>query len=89
MSVRFFRYCTSHQTTKLITYYSAKIMATETPALSYSPLNEGEIRLISFVNATDQAEDTISCRLEHVRLDQNPVFYALSYVWGDSTARTE
>jgi Heterokaryon incompatibility protein (HET) len=87
MSVRFFRYCTSHQTTKLITYYSAEIMATETPALSYSPLNEGEIRLISFVNATDQAEDTISCRLEHVRLDQNPVFYALSYVWGDGTAR--
>jgi hypothetical protein len=62
-------------------------MATETPALTYDRLNDDEIRLISFADNYDQAEGAISCRLERVRLSQNPVFFALSYAWGDGDTR--
>ncbi len=64
-----------------------RIMATDIPALTYGRLNDDEVRLITFVDGQDQAEGGISCQLEHVRLSQNPVFFALSYVWGDGDAR--
>jgi hypothetical protein len=54
------------------------------PALSYSPLQGSEIRLIKFDNAFRHTEG-FSCQLEHVKLNDNPVYFALSYVWGDAT----
>jgi hypothetical protein len=55
-----------------------RIMATDIPALTYGCLNDDEVRLITFVDGHDQADGGISCQLEHVRLSQNPVFFALS-----------
>jgi len=41
-----------------------------------------EIRLLELLPS---ANDTVSCRLSYVSLDDEPVFTALSYVWGDPT----
>lgn len=53
--------------------------------LSVTAHSEGsEIRLIKFDNASRHTGG-FSCQLEHVKLDENPVYFALSYVWGDET----
>jgi hypothetical protein len=41
-----------------------------------------EIRLLELLPS---ANDTVSCRLSQVSLNDEPVFTALSYVWGDPT----
>jgi hypothetical protein len=46
----------------------------------YDALGPNEIRLL--VISPGQPSDPVSCRLEKVRLDDNPNFEALSYVWG-------
>ncbi|XWW96149.1 hypothetical protein V2A60_004121 [Cordyceps javanica] len=52
----------------------------------YSPLNPDnfEIRLASVENASD---GTISCQLETVSLRDEPLYGALSYVWGDQSVK--
>ncbi|KAG4435580.1 hypothetical protein IFR05_008926 [Cadophora sp. M221] len=52
----------------------------------YSPLSADrkEIRVLSIHPATE-ASDSISCSLTTVSLLEDPVYDALSYVWGDAT----
>lgn len=40
---------------------------------------------------TPQAHEILSCRIEHVSLGtfQWPLYYAISYIWGDATKRTD
>ncbi|KAF4982777.1 hypothetical protein FZEAL_1678 [Fusarium zealandicum] len=45
----------------------------------YYPLDPSEIRLL---RVEPEDSDVISCHLEHVELDTQPAFWALSYVWG-------
>jgi hypothetical protein len=44
-----------------------------------------ERREIRILELLPSANNTVSCRLSHVSLDDEPVFTALSYVWGDPT----
>jgi hypothetical protein len=55
----------------------------------YQPLKSGssEIRILSLHPGLES--DNIRCSLERVSLDANPVFEALSYVWGDATQKRE
>jgi hypothetical protein len=50
----------------------------------YLPLDPSrdEIRLIH-KSEPFEVEGLINCTLNHVSLDQNPVYEALSYTWGD------
>ena len=58
--------------------------ATQT-TMKYRPLDpvSKQIRLLKLHSGTE-VED-IECHLEHVSLEDNPEFTALSYVWGDLT----
>ncbi|KAI1416522.1 heterokaryon incompatibility protein-domain-containing protein [Hypoxylon sp. FL1857] len=47
----------------------------------YHPLSGTEIRLIDLESGYD--DDPIRCQLHHFNIDDNPVYCALSYVWGD------
>jgi hypothetical protein len=50
----------------------------------YSPLvGASEIRLVILEPGRD--DDPVKCRLIHVSLDENPVYEALSYTWGDAS----
>ncbi len=51
----------------------------------YIPLdhNRSEIRLLRLTGATDRSQ-TISCKLIHVALGDDPAYEALSYVWGNA-----
>ncbi|KAM0541958.1 hypothetical protein ACHAPJ_013020 [Fusarium lateritium] len=51
-------------------------------------LGPQQIRLLHLLPASD-INDPIESRLEIVALDQNPVYEALSYCWGDSTQLRE
>ncbi|KAH8724276.1 heterokaryon incompatibility protein-domain-containing protein [Phaeosphaeriaceae sp. PMI808] len=48
----------------------------------YTPLNEGEIRILSISPSKDQ-HSSLSCTLHPVSLRLRPQYTALSYVWGD------
>jgi len=67
---------------------------------TYKPLRGNEIRLIRFAASSDSPlhgirryfrfatssdPSLISFTLEHVNLDSDPTYFALSYVWGDAT----
>ena len=43
-----------------------------------------QIRLLTLHPGSEEEED-VKCHLEHVSLEDNPEFTALSYVWGDPT----
>jgi len=51
----------------------------------YIPLdhNRSEIRLLRLTGATDRSS-AISCKLIHVALGDDPMYEALSYVWGNA-----
>lgn len=52
----------------------------------YSPLaTSGSIRLLILL-PRKEPDDNIECTLSQVLLDDNPVYDALSYVWGDEMA---
>lgn len=53
--------------------------------MRYRPLDPGskQIRLLELHSGTGR--QIIECHLEHVSLEDNPEFAALSYVWGDPT----
>jgi hypothetical protein len=68
--------------------------------LIYDPLDprSHEIRLLNIlprthnVNpllATDSEDGQIVCQLDHVSLDSQPQYIALSYVWGDGGSKSE
>lgn len=48
----------------------------------YNPLDRGrnEVRLVR-IHAAPEYEARISCSLNHVSLDNQPIYYALSYNW--------
>ncbi|OBT61694.1 hypothetical protein VE03_09406 [Pseudogymnoascus sp. 23342-1-I1] len=50
----------------------------------YSPLDESrnEIRLVVILPSNDD-DETISCKIQNVSLNEQPEYAALSYVWGD------
>lgn len=54
-----------------------------TPNILYSPLSptRKEIRLLEVI----ATEPKIVCKIETVSLIEKPVYFALSYVWGDAT----
>ncbi|OJJ73336.1 hypothetical protein ASPBRDRAFT_28586 [Aspergillus brasiliensis CBS 101740] len=56
----------------------------------YLPLDteRNEIRLLTILPSTRTAS-TIRCSLKTVSLDDNPSFEAISYVWGDTSTKTE
>lgn len=47
----------------------------------YTPLNEGEVRLMHLLPATGEDTSLISCQLFHVSIDNMPPYEALSYSW--------
>jgi hypothetical protein len=56
----------------------------ETPHLYYQPLKSNEIRLIKF-DENLLRSNKFSGELDYVNVEDDPIFFALSYVWGDST----
>ncbi|WJG35273.1 uncharacterized protein FOBCDRAFT_239639 [Fusarium oxysporum Fo47] len=53
-----------------------------------SVLGPTQIRLLHLLPVTEN-NDSIECRLEVVALEENPVYEALSYCWGDSSQLLE
>jgi hypothetical protein len=55
----------------------------------YTPLDPktSEIRLVTL--APGEWDDPIRCTIQHVFLDDNPTYDALSYVWGDASVKRE
>ena len=51
--------------------------------LQYSPLDDSEIRLVTF--SENPAPDWLDLALEHFRVEDAPPYLALSYVWGDAS----
>ncbi|OTB08136.1 hypothetical protein M426DRAFT_317237 [Hypoxylon sp. CI-4A] len=56
------------------------------PGYPYQPLSGTDIRLFKIILGED--EDDIQCQVDLVPLDPKPTYYALSYVWGDSSDLT-
>ncbi|KAK4101852.1 HET-domain-containing protein [Parathielavia hyrcaniae] len=63
---------------------------TPTPSYPYRPLDPGgrAIRVLKLSSADDRRSE-VECRIEHVDLDNSPVYEALSYAWGDASDRRE
>jgi hypothetical protein len=53
------------------------------PEFRYSNLLTGEIRILHILPG--QSNQQIQCRLDHVKLQDQPQYTALSYAWGDTT----
>lgn len=54
----------------------------------YRPLsNPRNIKIV--ILSAGRKEDKISCQMIHASLDRQPVFEAISYVWGDHKARRQ
>lgn len=51
---------------------------------SYQKLGANEIRLVH-ISEDAQESSPLSCQLVHVDFTTDPVFHALSYVWGDTS----
>ncbi|KAI1334849.1 heterokaryon incompatibility protein-domain-containing protein [Xylariaceae sp. FL0016] len=60
-------------------------ISSEEPAYPYRGLSSPDIRLVRILPGDGQ----IACCLEHVSLDSEPVYYALSYVWGNAQETRE
>ncbi len=60
-------------------------------ATLYSPLDEAalQIRLLEIEPQHNGNQQTFSCRMRAVSLDDNIKFFGLSYVWGDSSDRVD
>ena len=60
-------------------------------ATLYSPLDEAasQIRLLEIEPQHNDNQQTFSCRMRTVSLDDNIKFFGLSYVWGDSSDRVD
>src|SRR4051812_45182349 len=56
----------------------------------YSPLEEvsSQIRLLE-IHPQNNDHHPVSCRMRTVSLDDKPGFFALSYVWGNSSDRVD
>jgi hypothetical protein len=56
----------------------------------YKPLDSGgrAIRVLKLLSADDFSSE-IECQIEHVDLDEDPFYEALSYTWGDANDRKE
>jgi hypothetical protein len=54
------------------------------------PLDSGgrSIRVLRLLSADDRSAD-IECQIEHVDLNEDPFYEALSYTWGDANDRRE
>ncbi|RDW73341.1 hypothetical protein BP6252_07248 [Coleophoma cylindrospora] len=55
--------------------------------MHYQPLNRQrhEVRLLTIIaSSAASASEPVQCRLEHVSLDEQPQYIALSYAWGKS-----
>ena len=53
----------------------------------YSPLNDqGKVRLLHL--KPGRQRDNIQISIIHTRLDDQPIYQALSYTWGDATVTT-
>jgi hypothetical protein len=50
----------------------------------YTPLKEGEVRLLHLLPVTGDDPSLISCQLYHVSIDNMPPYEALSYSWDTS-----
>lgn len=63
--------------------------AGKTDAVEYEPLDpaRSEIRLVTILPC-DDGDGGLRCVLTKHSLDNNPVFFALSYVWGDAGTTT-
>jgi hypothetical protein len=63
-----------------------QIPAEETSGFTYDPLDESvdSIRLLSFEEGCD-GHDIIRCNLVHKTFREKPVYFALSYTWGQAT----
>lgn len=61
------------------------IQSTAADPLIYRPLDplSRQIRLLTLHSGTEG--EHVECHLEHVSLEENPEYTALSYVWGDPT----
>ena len=57
-----------------------EILNAPSSKILYSPIREGEIRLVTI--HAGNSEDNISCSLSTVSQNGNPHYWALSYVWG-------
>ena len=53
----------------------------------HRPLSQSEIRLVKLYPG--EFDDPVECVLEHVSLDSEPEFIALSYTWGDPEVTSE
>ncbi len=62
----------------------------ESPTTLYSPLDEAasQIRLLE-IEPRNNDNQTVSCRMRTVSLDDDIKFFALSYVWGNTRDRVE
>lgn len=62
---------------------AANVMS-DAPDIVYKQLHGSEIRIVEILPG--RWDDTVSCRLEHVRLRgvNDPQYVALSYAWGDA-----
>jgi hypothetical protein len=54
------------------------------PKFQYQPLSDSEIRLLKI--SPGERGNPIHCQIEYVPLIDNPVYIALSYVWGDASS---
>jgi hypothetical protein len=65
-------------------------MESSTNTFRYSPLDssKGEIRLIT-LQPSQEHSATIRCEIFQASLEEEPVFEALSYAWGDTTASSQ
>lgn len=57
--------------------------ALPSPGELYHCLNGDQIRVLT-IDASSSVNDKIACTLSPVSLAENPVYNALSYVWGDA-----
>jgi hypothetical protein len=54
----------------------------------YRPLSGSEIRVVK-IKPGDDNDDLVECELTYVDLDTRPVYFALSYVWGNPTVTNQ
>jgi hypothetical protein len=76
----------SSQTISLRSHSLALLPASEPVDLlsqpyEYTPLKDGEVRLLDLLLAPGDDQSPISCRLYHVSIDNMPPYEALSYSW--------
>lgn len=60
-----------------------------TQRVNYKTLEASEIRLLSLTKKSSVTSGNVFCRLKNVKLDSNPVFIALSYVWGSTDSKKQ